>query len=165
MPPRPPATPGSGLTFEAFEPGRAWLSPERLVTQSDIDAFAALTGDTNPVHVDATFAARSLFRMRIAHGLLVESLASGLAWQLGIFERTIVALREVTIRFESPVVPGDSIRLELSVLEREPTPGPRRGTVRLRTCVRNQRGELVLDGEWQALVQRAARPPALGPGS
>lgn len=137
-------------------PGARWDSGERHVTQADVDTFAALTGDRNPVHVDAAFAARTPFRTRIAHGLLIESLVSGLAWELGVFDGTIVALREVSMRFEAPVLPGDTIRLELEVLEREPSPGPRRGWVRFVTRVRNQRAELVLDGQWLTIVQRAS---------
>jgi len=145
---------GPGLYFEDFFVGRTWTSSERLVGQDDIDQFAALTGDANPVHIDAAFAARTPFRKRIAHGLLVESLISGLAWQLGIFRGTIVALREVTMRFDAPVAPGDSIRLELEVLERDESPGPRRGAVRLATRVRNQGGVVVLDGAWSTIVLR-----------
>lgn len=143
-----------GLYFDDFVVGRTWTSAERHVTQDDVDRFAALTGDENPVHIDAAFAARTPFRKRIAHGLLVESLISGLAWQLGIFRGTIVALREVSMRFEAPVSPGDAIRLELEVLERDPAPGPRRGAVRWATRVRNQAGDLVLDGAWSTIVQR-----------
>jgi acyl dehydratase len=151
---RPDPSARRGLYFEAFEPGAVWTSAERLVTQADIDAFAALTGDHNPVHVDAAFAARTPFRTRIAHGLLVESLLSGLAWQMGLFDGTIVALREVSMRFESPVVPGDTLRLELEVLERDPTPGPRRGWVRWSTRARNQRGDMPLEGQWLTIVTR-----------
>lgn len=152
--------PGRGRTFEAFEPGQTFTSRERVLGQADIDAFAQLTGDRNPVHVDAEFAARTPFRKRIAHGLLVESWISGLAWELGIFDGTIVALREVSMRFEAPVVPGDGLRLELEVLERDPAPGPRRGWVRFATRARNQRDELVLDGQWLTIVQRAPRSAA-----
>lgn len=152
--------PARGLAFDAFEPGSSWTSAGRLVTQADVDAFAALTGDQNPVHVDAAFAARTPFRTRIAHGLLVESLAAGLAWQLGLFDGTIVALREVAMRFDAPVLPGDTLRLVLAVLERDPSPGPRRGWVRFSTRVLNQRDEQVLDGQWLTIVQRAAAPVA-----
>jgi len=152
-------TRSSGLHFEDFLVGQTWTTRERLITQDDVDRFAALTGDENPVHIDAAFAARTPFRKRIAHGLLVESLASGLAWQLGIFRDTIVALREVSMRFEAPVVPGDILRLELEVLDRDATPGPRRGGVRLATRVRNQDGQLVLDGAWSTIVLRQPTAP------
>ncbi len=160
--PRPAAAP-RGLHFEAFEPGAVWTTATRLVSQADVNAFAELTGDHNPIHVDEAFAARSPFRKRIAHGLLVESVLSGLAWELGIFDGTIVALREVSMRFEAPVVPGDSLQVELEVLERDPAPGPRRGWVRIATRARNQRAELVLDGQWVTLVARARRAAAAPP--
>ncbi|MCY2961049.1 MAG: MaoC/PaaZ C-terminal domain-containing protein [Planctomycetota bacterium] len=154
--PSPSGAAARGLPFEAFEPGANWVSRDRAVAQADVDAFAALTGDHNPIHIDAAYAARTPFRTRIAHGLLVESLISGLAWDLGVFDGTIVALREVSMRFEAPVLPGDVLRLELEVLERDPAPGPRRGWVRFATRARNQRAELVLDGQWLTIVQRAA---------
>lgn len=144
-----------GLPFESFEPGSTWTSAARTVTQADIDAFAELTWDRNPIHIDPVFAARTPFRTRIAHGLLVESILSGLAWELGIFRGTIVALREVSMRFDAPVVPTDTLHVELEVLERDPAPGPRRGWVRWATRARNQRGELVLDGQWLTIVSRA----------
>jgi acyl dehydratase len=153
-----------GLVFEEFEPGRSWTSPARTVTTADIDRFADLTGDRNPVHLDAAHASRTPFRGRIAHGLLVESLASGLAWQMGVFDGTIVALAEVSMRFLQPVAPGDELALELTVVEREAEPGPRRGLVVLRTLVSNQRGTVVLDGTWRALVQRAAARARGQPG-
>ena len=59
------------------------------------------------------------------------------------------------MRFEAPVRPGDTIRLELSVLTKEPDPGPRRGQVRWRTRVQNQKDETVIDGEWLTLLHRA----------
>ncbi len=146
-----------GLPFEALEPGSTWTSGTRTVSQADIDVFAELTWDRNPIHIDPLFAARTPFRTRIAHGLLVESILSGLAWELGIFRGTIVALREVSMRFEAPVVASDTLLVELEVLERDPAPGPRRGWVRWATRARNQRGELVLDGQWLTIVSRASR--------
>jgi acyl dehydratase len=141
-------------SFDELSIGDCFHSKQRVVSQADIDAFAQLTHDHNPVHVDEQFARKSLFRGRIAHGLLVESLASGLAWQMGIFHGTIVALVEIGMRFEAAVRPGDTIRLELSVPSTEDSPGPRRGQVRWRTRVLNQHDATVIDGEWLTLLQR-----------
>ena len=151
-----------GKTFDDLTPGDTFLSPSKTVDQCDVEAFAELSGDSNPVHLDAEFARGTLFRGRIAHGLLVQSIASGLAWQTGVFRGTIVALAEMTMRFEAPVRPGDTIRVELSVLSKEPDPGPRRGHVRWRTRVRNQNDETVIDGEWLTLLHRARTPRSLG---
>jgi 3-hydroxybutyryl-CoA dehydratase len=148
-------------TFEDFEVGARIDSPARVVLQADVDAFASLSGDRNPVHVDEAFAARTPFRGRIAHGMLVQSIASGLMWDTGAFAGTVVAVQETRATFLAPVRPGDEVRIEIGVLEREAEPGPRRGWVRLRVAVKNQRDELVVDSEWKLVVaRRKANPPA-----
>src|SRR6185436_5553352 len=123
-------------------------------TQADVEAFAALTGDRNPIHLDEAFAARTPFRGRIAHGLLVESLASGLAWEMGIFRETIVALSRIEIEFVAPVRPPDGLRMQLRVLERDTDPGRKRGWVAFSTEVENLAGEAVLRGRWLVVLQR-----------
>ena len=61
-------------------------TPARTMTEADIHAFAALTGDWHPLHTDAEFAAESPFGERIAHGLLILSVGSALAFRLGQYE-------------------------------------------------------------------------------
>jgi acyl dehydratase len=155
----PPVPAPRGLWFEEFEPGQVYRSGTRPCTQADVEAFAALTGDRNPIHLDAAFAARSPFRGRIAHGLLIEALASGLAWELGIFRETIVALSRIEIEFAAPVRPPESLSLALRVLEREPEPGRKRGWVAFATDVENAAGEVVLRGKWLVVMQRQRMDP------
>ncbi|MEO6709695.1 MAG: MaoC/PaaZ C-terminal domain-containing protein [Planctomycetota bacterium] len=147
-----------GKTFDDLRLGDTFVSPSRTLDQGHVVSFAELSGDSNPVHLDEAFARGTLFRGRIAHGLLIQSIASGLAWQTGVFRGTIVALAEMTMRFEAPVRPGDTIRVELSVLAKDPSPGPRRGHVRWRTRVQNQNDETVIDGEWLTLLHRTRAP-------
>ena len=154
-----------GRWFDDFEPGRAFDSRGRTLTEADVVLFAGLSGDHNPMHVDETAASRTAFRGRIAHGLLVESIASGLAMQTGIFHGTLAALLEMTIAYRLPVRAGDTIRIRLSVVDREPQAGPRRGWVAFRTEVHNQLDELVLDGTWRLLVQRRRQTGTGGRGS
>lgn len=148
--------PAPGLLFDQFDLGRAFRTPARRIDQADIDAFAELSGDSNPLHTDGEFAARSVFRSRIAHGLLVQSVASGLAWQLGIFNGTIAALTEMVIGFQNPVIPGDEVRLELTVAAKDPAPSARRGWIRFDACALNQRDEVVIQGSWTTLMLRKA---------
>src|SRR5439155_2033560 len=121
---------GRGLLFDELEVGRLFRSGGRTVTEADVVAFAGLSGDFNALHVDEEYARGTPFRGRIAHGLLVQSIASGLAFQTGVFEGTIAALKEMVLRFQSPVRPGDTVHLELRVSEKDPTPTSRRGWVR-----------------------------------
>ena len=153
-----PATSGtsgvSGLWFEDLAPGLRFETPTRTVTEADVQAFAALSGDQNRIHTDAEFARRTPFRRRVAHGLLVQSIATGLAHRAGIFEGTIVAIAEMTISFEAPVFPGDTLRATLEVLEREPQPSPRRGWVRFGVEVLAQDGRVVTRGTWRTIQHR-----------
>jgi acyl dehydratase len=153
-----------GLLFDEFEPGQVFGSGGRTVTEADIVSFAGLSGDYNPLHTDEEYALGTPFRGRIAHGLLVQSVASGLANQTKIFEGTIAALQEMIIRFRSPVFPGDTVHMELTVAEKEPKPNSRRGWIRFDAAVKNQRDEVVIDGEWLTLMLRRRpttkrRPP------
>ncbi|MCE9594988.1 MAG: MaoC family dehydratase N-terminal domain-containing protein [Planctomycetes bacterium] len=148
-----------GRTFDEFQVGDVIRSEARTIAQADIDAFAKLSGDFNPAHVDQAFAKASVFRGTIAHGMLVQSVASGLAYQTGVFDGTVVAFVELSIRFLSPVRPGQSLRLELAVAAKDPAPSPKRGWVRFEAKVFDDGGTLVVDGRWELLLTRR-RPKA-----
>ena len=154
-----------GLWFEDFPVGAVHRTPARTVTEADVTAFAALSGDGNPIHTDAEFARRTPFRRRVAHGLLVQSIATGLAHRTGIFDGTIVAIAEMTIRFEAPVFFGDTLRVELVVAELDPEPGPRRGWVRFEVRVLNQDERAVTLGSWRTLMHRRRQPQRSGSDS
>ena len=155
-PAQPPPRP-QGLLFDEFAVGQLFQTWARTLTESDVVGFAGLSGDFNPLHVDEALAAGTAFRGRIAHGLLIEAIASGLAMQMGLFHGTIAALVEMAIGYRLPVRVGDTIRMRLTVVEREADPSPRRGWVVFRTEVMNQRDEVVLDGSWKVIVQRRRR--------
>jgi acyl dehydratase len=146
-----------GLWFEDFRSGMRFTTPARTVTEADVVAFTALSGDANPIHTDEVFARRSPFRRRVAHGLLVQSIVTGLAHQVGIFDGTIAAIAEMTIRFEAPVGIGDTVHAELAVTAVDGEPAPRRGSVRFGVRVVDQRGRTISTGEWLALMQRRRR--------
>lgn len=143
-----------GLTFEAFAPGRCFVTAARTVTEADVVNFAGLSGDFNPLHTDATCAAATPFGERIAHGMLVAAIATGLANQLGVFEGTTLALLEQQIQYRGPVRLGDTVRLALTVADQRALSKPDRGLVVLDTAVRNQRGEVVIDGQWRLMIRR-----------
>jgi acyl dehydratase len=155
-----------GVWFEDLRVGQVFVSPARTVTEADIGLFAGLSGDFNPLHVDEVHARRTPFRGRIAHGLLVQSIASGLAAQTRMFEGTIAALAGMDMRFEAPVRAGTTIHVRLEVLEVDPSPARSRGSVRFRTQVFDQDGARVLDGHWDTLMMRdrnrRAGPEAAG---
>lgn len=121
---------------------------DRTVTGRDIDEFARLTGDTNPVHVDEEAARASRFGERIAHGMLTAGLVSAV---LGtrLPGPGAIYLGQ-TLRFTRPVPIGATITARVEVIEVV----PEKGRVRLATTCTDQEGRTVLDGEASLLVPR-----------
>ena len=118
----------------------------KTVTEADIALFAGVTGDFNPVHVDAVAAAQSRFGERIAHGMLSAGFISA-----------VIAMRlpgpgsiylSQTLRFTKPVRIGDTVTTRVEVVE---VVAPKRRQ-RLATVRRNQNGETVVEGEAVVLV-------------
>ncbi|HSE17224.1 MAG TPA: MaoC family dehydratase [Pyrinomonadaceae bacterium] len=113
----------------------------KTIEQSDIDAFAQVTGDHNPVHVDEEFAKTTRFGRRIAHGMLTASLISAVLANKLPGEGSVYLGQ--TLQFVAPVFPGDEITARVTVREmREDKP-----IVKLETICVNQRGETVIRGE------------------
>ncbi|MCI0395924.1 MAG: MaoC family dehydratase N-terminal domain-containing protein [Chloroflexi bacterium] len=144
-----------GRYFEQFTVGDSLATAGRTVTEGDIVAFAGLSGDFNQIHTDAEYAAREFFGQRVAHGLLVLSIASGLATQSGIIEGTVLAFRELEWKFSRPVMIGDTIHVELEIMETRPLARLGGGAVTMKVDVRNQRDEVVHRGSWVMLVKSA----------
>lgn len=147
-----------GLYFEEFEVGQRLVTRGRTITDSDLVQFAGLTGDFNPMHTDAEYMKGSMFGQRIAHGLLSLSYAMGQAYQLGVLERTVLAFREIDMKFSAPVFIGDTIRAELTVLEKTEARRLGGGLVKFEMRVLNQEGKVVQKGSISLLM--AARPQA-----
>jgi 3-hydroxybutyryl-CoA dehydratase len=120
----------------------------RTIADGDVRAFAELTGDHNPVHLDEGYAASTRFGRRIAHGMLAASLISAvLANELP--GRGTVYLSQ-TLRFTAPVFPGDTVTARVVVKAvREDKP-----VVTLETVCTNGRGERVVEGEAVVLVPK-----------
>ena len=143
-----------GLTFEQFNLGDTFVSQGRTVTEADVVAFAALSGDFNPLHTDAVFAATTPAAGRIAHGMLVAAMATGMANWTGIFEGTTIALMEQVIRYKGMVRFGDTVHLEMKVADLKQTSKPDRGVVTYDVQVVNQDGQTIIEGPWTLLMRR-----------
>jgi len=147
---------GRGLTFEQFEVGKTFISQSRTVTEADVVTFAGLSGDFNPLHTDALFASETPFGERIAHGMLIASMATGMSNWTGVFEGTTIALMEQVIRYKGAVKLGDTIHLELTVAAKKETSKSDRGVVTFDTQVINQEGTTVIEGQWVLMMRREA---------
>jgi len=142
-----------GLYFEEIALGDSMTSPARTITETDIVAFAALSGDWTAIHTDAEYAAKGNFGERVAHGLLALSIASGLAVRLGFIEGTALAFRELEWKFSLPIKIGDTIHIRAEVAEKKAVPRLGGGIVTLDVAVLNQRNEVTQRGTWKMLVK------------
>jgi acyl dehydratase len=142
-----------GLYFEEFTVGQKIVTEKRTITEADILEFARLSGDDNRIHTDPEFSKTTPFGRQIAHGLLGLSIASGLAWQTGLMEGTVIAFREVKEwKFVKPVFIGDTIHAELETTEIKALPRIGGGSVTISIEVKNQNDEVCHRGTWVVLI-------------
>jgi len=142
-----------GRHYEEIEVGQVLESPARTVTETDVVMFAALSGDYNQLHTDVEFAKSTRFGERIAHGLLILSIASGLITRLGFIEGTVQAFMGLDWKFRAPVLIGDTVRARVEIRRKRPMPKLDGGFVFLDVLVLNQRDEVVQKGTWNALLK------------
>ena len=135
------------IWLEDFVPGTELVSPARLVTIADIDAWADLTGERHPVHMDDGFARESGFSGRVAHGLFSLALIEGLKAGIGCFERSVIAsLGWNDVKFSAPLYPGDMVHLRLILVSKRESSKPGRGIAVERGILVNQDGTEVASG-------------------
>jgi acyl dehydratase len=141
--------------FEQLEEGQRFSSRGRTVTEGDVHAFAAQTGDLHPQHCDADWASRSPFGERIAHGMLVLSYAVGL---VGFDPDRVMALRRISDAvFKRPVRLGDSIHVEGSVTALNAV-SDEAGLVTITLRILNQHDQTVCRAKVEALWRRDDAP-------
>ncbi len=144
----------NGFYFEDFSVGQKGTSAGRTVTEHDITSFAGLSGDFNQIHTDAEYAKDTPFGQRIAHGLLGLSIASGLAVQTGVLGANVIAFREVNEwKFVKPVFIGDTVKVEMEVVEAKHLPRLKAGSLTLAASLLNQDNATCMKGLWTVLVR------------
>lgn len=145
----------SNTPYDELEVGQK-ATYSKTVEERDVQLFAAVSGDNNPVHLDAQFAAESMFKERIAHGMFSGALISA-AVACELPGPGTIYLGQ-TMRFTLPVKLGDTLTVQLEILEKLP-----KFRVRIATRVVNQRDEMVVDGEAEILAPRKKQTVAMPP--
>jgi 3-hydroxybutyryl-CoA dehydratase len=124
-----------------------------FISEDLIKAFADLTEDYNPLHLDENYARETIFKKRIAHGLLPVSFIGA------IFGTALPGPGSIYLyqnaEFKAPVFLGDTITVRAEVIRLE----ERIPKVTLQTTIRNQKGALVVDGEGAILFKPVKRAP------
>ncbi|MFQ5943413.1 MAG: MaoC/PaaZ C-terminal domain-containing protein [Anaerolineales bacterium] len=142
-----------GLYFEEIEVGQKLSTAGRTITEADVVNFAGVSADYNSIHTDVAYSSESFYEQRVAHGLLVLSVASGLAMRTGLMEGTVIAWRDIRDwRFSQPVFIDDTVHVELEVRETKLMPRLGGGQVNLKVKIINQDGKTVMKGDWGMLI-------------
>ncbi len=113
----------------------------KTFTDEDVRAFARISGDNNPVHLDEEYAAKTMFKKRIAHGMLTAGLISAILGTQLPGEGSIYLGQ--TLNFKAPVYLDDTITATVTVVKLH----ERKPIATLETVCTNQDGVVVLDGE------------------
>ena len=135
------------FTYDELQIGQT-ASVAKTISEYDVYAYAGITGDFNPAHVNAEYAEGTFFKERIAHGMLSAGLISTVLGMHMPGPGTIFI--SCTVNFIAPVRFGDTITATCEVIEKL-----EKGKVRIKTTITNQKGEAVLNGESLVSAPRA----------
>jgi acyl dehydratase len=146
---------GEGVNYEEHVIGAVYRTLGRTVSETDIVSFVNLCGFNEPLFYDMEYVKReSVFGRRAAPGALTFALSEGLVMQTGLIHGTGMAWLGGEVRVAAPVLEGDTIRVEVEVVDKRETKKPDRGIVTYRHRVLNQRDEVVLELTIQRMIRR-----------
>ena len=147
--------PATAMHFDDFEIGQKWVTPRRTITDAEVTAFAGISGDFNPLHIDEEYARSTQFGGRIFHGPGVFAIATGLESTLGLKIETAIAFLGMTWNMLAPVLVGDTIHVEETVADlRASRSKADRGIVIFDVKVLNQHGTVCQEGQWNVMFKR-----------
>jgi 3-hydroxybutyryl-CoA dehydratase len=141
------------MYYEELNQGDKITTRRRVVTGTDIDTFAIMTGAINPLFLEDGFGKRLGFKGRIAPGILTLALATGLQYATGLFDDIIAFLGIDKLRFLATVNPGDTIWAEAEVIAKKEIDGER-GIVSFGWLAKNQEERPVLEAETTFMLRR-----------
>jgi acyl dehydratase len=145
------------VTFEQHAIGARYQTLARTVSETDIVTFVNLCGFNEPLFMDMEYVKKaSVFGRRAAPGALTFSLSEGLIMQTGLIHGTGMAYLGGDLKIVAPVLEGDTIRVEIEVIDKRETKKTDRGIVTYRHRVLNQRDEVVLEARVQRMIRRAS---------
>ena len=141
--------------FEDLEVGQEWVSPSRTITEADVTMFAMLSGDYDELHTSEEWCKTfSLFKTRIAHGMLGLCIVEGLKKRIAHYAKPRYGVSlGYTWKFTGPIFLGDTVHLKIRVANlRESKSKPGRAVITESVQIINQRGEMVQEGEHSILL-------------
>lgn len=142
-----------GLYFDDIKVGDERLTPRVTVTEGHILAYAGVSGDFSPLHMDEIYGRSTEYGSRVAHGLMGLTLTDGLKVQSAFFQDGIAL--GWSWKFRGPIRIGDTLQVKFRIAEaRVSKKMPHMGILIIAIDLINQRGEVVQQGEHQLMVPR-----------
>ncbi len=139
--------------FEDFQIGDKFKTPSKTIHDGHFIFFAGLTGDDHPIHYDDEYCKKHKFGRRVAHGLLLTAMTALGGTNLSSeVEDSMEAFLSQSSRFLKPVFIGDTIYPELEVSEL--IVKKTNGVIKCKSVVKNQNGDVVLEGEHVYIVKK-----------
>jgi len=147
---------GEGLNFEQHQVGATYKTLARTVSETDIVNFVTLCGFTEALFMDMEYVARhSVYKRRAAPGAMTFAFSEGLVIQTGLIHGTGMAYLGSEVKVVAPVLEGDTLHVEVEIVDKRETKKPDRGIVTYRHRVLNQRDVVVLEAKIQRMIRRA----------
>ena len=141
--------------WDDFKLGERTVTQAITITEAHLVAWAGLTMDFYPLHMDEEFAKKTPFGTRIAHGPLIFAISVGLVFMSGWFEDSVIAWVGLeNLRITAPTRIGDTIRVEVEVKEKRETSKLERGIIVLRYKIKNQKDQEVMTFDFIELMHR-----------
>ena len=146
-----------GLYFEDFEPGAVFHTERKTITEADIVSFVSNFSYCEPLFMDREYIEKETpFKRPIAPALLTVSVADGLSVLSGIIHRTGIALLGMKVDVKGPVFIGDTISVEIEVIDKRETKKNTQGIITWLHRILNQRNEVVIEYTVTRMVKRRA---------
>lgn len=143
------------MFYEDFKIGDRFETKGKTITEGAITVMVGLAGFTLPLHVDEEYCKKTTFGTIVPPGRLTLFVMGGLEEQTGIYAEEVIALLGIDkVRFKAPLRAGDTVQVEMEVVDLKPTSKPDRGIMVHRSICLNQRGEVLVECEATHLIRR-----------
>jgi acyl dehydratase len=144
-----------GIYFDDFEAGKVFHTDRRTVTEADVVNFTTSFGFFEPLFMDKGYVEEQTpYRARIVPGALTFAMAEGLTILSGILHKTGIAFLGTQLKVIEPVFIGDTIRVEIEIIDRRPTHKPDRGIVTFMHRVKSQDDRVVMEYRVKRMIRR-----------
>jgi acyl dehydratase len=150
-----------GLYYEDFEENKIYSTSTRTITETDLVSFTTLCGFFEPLFVDRGYVEKeTAFDKRIAPGAMTFSMAEGLTLLSGVLYKTGIAFLGTDMEIHRPVFVGDTLHVEMELLNKREVKKQDRGVVTFLHRVKNQEGKTVMEYRIKRMVRKRKYVPA-----